>query len=42
MAKSLKMKIWSLYYEGYPMREIADALDISEYMVVQVIRPNGY
>lgn len=42
MSKSLRMKIWSMYYEGYATREIADALDISEYMVITVLEPNGY
>lgn len=42
MSKSIKQKIWTMHYEGYSTREIADALDISEYMVIQVLRPNGF
>lgn len=42
MSKSLRMKVWALYYEGYSFREIAEALDISEYEVVKIIRPAGY
>lgn len=42
MSKSLRQKIWSMYYEGYYVHQIADALDISEYDVIRVIRSNGY
>lgn len=42
MSKSLRMKIWDLYYQGYYVHEIADALDISEYDVIRVLKPNGY
>lgn len=42
MSKSLRIKIWSMYYEGYQVHQIADALDISQYDVIRVLKPNGF
>ena len=42
MSKTLTAQIWSLYYEGYMVHEIAEALDISEWSVIQTLQPAGY
>ena len=42
MSKTIKAQIWTLYYEGYSVYEIAEALDLAEYDVIRILQPKGY
>ena len=42
MSKTTKAQIWTLWYDGYSVYEIAEALDLSEYDVIRILQPAGY